>query len=290
MSNIKASLIQMDVAVLNSQLNLQRMCEFVRSEAKEGADLIIFPELSNTGYVEPLTPGGQIDPSLGNFEEYLHRLHAESASVDGELVAEITTIARQYEIYVVAGLSIRGQDLPGSLFNTCTLIGPQGLIHIYRKVHLWHCEKFYFTPGGTIAVQGTPIAQIGMQVCNDIRFPEVTRSLTLQGAELICSVWASSRRTSDSISDPDLFRHRAYTRAVENGVFFLSCNRSGTQGDHTFLGRSLIVAPNGKTLAASTNEGEEVVRGQIDLTLIPIYRASVGLLSDRNPRAYYQDC
>jgi predicted amidohydrolase len=281
-----ASLIQMDVAPLAPTRNLERMREFARSESVEGARLILFPELANTGYVEPLAPGEPIDPAFGEYEAYAARLYDASEPPGGPVTQALAEIAREYGTYIVAGLALRDPILPGVIYNGSVLFGPEGVLENYRKMHLWHCEKLYFTPGDGAGVVPTAIGRIGMQVCYDIRFPEVTRSLALKGAEIVCSVWAAFRKTDAPPDDPDLFKHRAYTRAVENGIFFLSCNRSGTQGRFSFLGRSIVISPHGKVLAASSSEDEEVIRAEIDLADVVAYRMSVGIIADRRPSAY----
>ena len=172
------------------------------------------------------------------------------------------------------------------MYNASVLFGPEGVIGSYRKIHLWHCEKLYFAPGDSLEVFRSAIGTIGLQVCYDIRIPEVTRSLALKGAEIICSVWASFRKSNAPPDDPDLFKHRAYTRSVENRIFFLSCNRSGKQGDFSFLGRSIVTSPNGTVLAASTTEDEEVIRAEINLAAVTAYRTCTGVIADRRPNAY----
>src|SRR5262249_22706541 len=280
------SLIQMDVAPLAPARNLGRMCEFAISEAAEGARLILFPELANTGYVEPLAPGEPIDPAFGEHAEYAARLYEASEPPGGPVTQALAGIAREHGTHIVAGLALRDPVLPGVMYNGSVLLGPDGVIGRYHKLHLWHCEKLYFAPGGGVEVCRTPIGAIGLQVCYDIRFPEVPRSLTLKGAEIVCSVWAAFRKTDAPTDDPDLFKHRAYTRALENGIFFLSCNRSGSQGRFSFLGRSVVISPHGKVLAASSTEDEEVIRAEIDLADVVSYRMSTGVLADRRPIAY----
>ena len=280
------SLIQMDVAPPAPVRNLERLCKFARSEAADGARLILFPELANTGYVEPLAPGEPIDPEFGEHAEYAAQLYAASEPPDVPVSRALTEVACEHGTHIVAGLALRDPVVPGVLYNASVLFGPAGVIRTYRKMHLWHCEKLYFAPGDGLEVCRTAIGAIGLQICYDIRFPEITRGLTLKGAEIVCSVWASFRKTDTPPDDPDLFKHRAYTRALENGIFFLSCNRSGTQGRFSFLGRSIAISPHGKVLAASSSEKEEVIRAQIDLGDVAAYRMSAGILADRQPHSY----
>jgi omega-amidase len=283
---VKASLIQFEPKPLDATGNGKRMCEYAEREAAAGADLIVFPELSNTGYIEPVAAGLPILDGRLDTSAYARELHEASATLAGPLVEKLRAIAERYRTHIVSGLALRSAERPGLLHNASALVGPDGLIGVYEKVHLWHCEKLYFAGGRRIDAFETSFGKLGMQICYDIRFPEITRLLSLKGATIITSVWASPYPEGALPKDPDIFKHRAYTRAIENGVFFLSCNRVGRQGGHRFLGRSLVVAPNGGFLAASDHDEEEVIRAELDPKLIEEYRTSAPIWIDRQQEIY----
>lgn len=283
---LEVSLAQMDLAPLAPAHNGERLVEIATAEAKAGAGLIVFPELCNTGYVEPLAPGGGFSSGCATHAEYAERLHAASADQDDALIQSLSAIADRHATHIVAGLALRSATQSGVLYNASLLLGPGGLRACYAKAHLWHNEKLYFTPGRSMPVSDIQTARLGMQICYDIRFPEITRCLTLQGAEVITNVWASFRRADEPIEDEGLFHHRAFTRAQENGVFFLSCNRVGQQGDMRFMGRSLVARPDGRILAALDHEKEGVLRTTLDLDEVARYRMSTGILHDRRPEIY----
>lgn len=283
---LAVSLAQLDLTPLAPAENGKRLIEVATAEAKAGAGLIVFPELCNTGYVEPLAPGGGFPSGCATHAEYAERLHAASASQDDALIQSLSAIADRYATHIVAGLALRSATQPGVLYNASLLLGPGGLRACYAKAHLWHNEKLYFTPGHTLPVCSTQTGRIGMQVCYDIRFPEITRCLALGGAEVVTNVWASFRRADEAIEDEALFHHRAFTRAQENGVFFLSCNRVGRHGDMQFMGRSLVARPDGRILAALDHEKEGVLRTTLDLDEVARYRMSTGILNDRRPELY----
>ncbi|CAB3801569.1 (R)-stereoselective amidase [Paraburkholderia caffeinitolerans] len=288
-AKINVSLVQFNPASLQAAENGLRMCEFAQAEAKQGANLIVFPELSNTGYVEPLVAGQPISDGVGGTlhpGEFAQRLQAAAATVDGPLIEQLRGIAERYKTHIVAGLALRDATQRGVLYNSSALIGPDGLFSVYHKIHLWHCEKLYFTPGRRIDVFDTALGKLGMQVCYDIRFPEITRIMSLKGATIVTSVWAAPFPVGKALADGDIFRHRAYTRATENGIFFLSCNRVGVQAGHEFLGRSLVAAPNGDILAAADNTEETVVRAQLDPALVDEYRCIAPVWLDRRPDVY----
>jgi predicted amidohydrolase len=277
----QASLAQIDIAALDPARNLEQMTRIAKVEADAGSKLIVFPELSNTGYVEPMVPGAPFSPGISGLGDYAARLYAAADDHDGSTVTELAALASLRGIYLVVGLALRHPVIRGRLANASMLIGPEGVVATYSKAHLWHSEKLYFAEGNDFPVAQTPVGSIGMQICYDIRFPEVSRALALGGADIITNVWASFRADNEPVADDDLFVHRAYTRAQENGTFFLSCNRVGLQSGNRFMGRSVIAGPDGTILAASRSEAEEIVRCEIDLEDVVRYRSYVGLWNDR---------
>ncbi|WP_116133370.1 carbon-nitrogen hydrolase family protein [Tropicimonas sp. IMCC34043] len=280
---IRTSLVQFDARPLAAALNLSRIRDIIATEADEGADLILFPELSNTGYIEPLVPGG---PFVSDVPHYGEALCAACADPAGEEISELAALAAQKQVSLVLGLGLRDPRRVGVIHNASVLITPEGVAGYYVKTHQWQNEKLYFTPGNGFPVFPAFGTRLGMQICYDIRFPEVTRILALQGAGIVTSVWASFGADGLEVADPGLFIHRAYTRAVENGVFFLSCNRAGTHGDQRFFGRSCALAPDGRLLGALDHDREDVLRVALDLSAVARYRADTGIWADRRPALY----
>ena len=280
---ISVSLVQLDVLSLAPAENFRRIHHYIEAEAARGVQLILFPELANTGYVEPLVPGGGLVADVPHFGAALYEACAEP---DGEEIKALATLAAKHRVYLVIGLGMRDRLRVGVMRNASLLIGPEGLVGDYTKVHQWQNEKLFFERGdsfGTYPALGT---RIGMQVCYDIRFPEITRILALQGASIVTSVWASFGAEKAPVSDEALFIHRAYTRATENGVFFLSCNRSGSRGGQRFFGRSCAVAPDGRVLDSLDHDREDVLRVDIDLADVARYRSFTGIWADRVPDLY----
>lgn len=280
---ISASLVQFDAAPLDPACNFRRIGKFAEAEAARGAQLIVFPELANTGYIEPLVPGG---PMVSDVPHYGEALFRACAAPEGEEIAGLVALAARHGVHLVIGLGLRDPLRAGVMRNASLLIGPGGVTGSYVKVHQWQNEKLYFTKGERIDTFALGDTRLGMQICYDIRFPEITRILALQGAGIVTSVWASFGAEGQPPGDGMLFIHRAYTRAVENGVFFLSCNRSGTHGGQRFFGRSCAVAPDGTVLGALDHDREDVLRVEIDLAEVTRYRSSTGIWADRDPALY----
>lgn len=280
---IKVSLIQFDVVALKPKHNVQRIVSFIENEARQGAQLIVFPELSNTGYVEPLVPGG---PFVSDVVHYPSSLYQACADMQGDDIQAMIDAAHRTNVHVVVGLGVRDPVQPGVMRNCSLLINGDGVVGRYSKIHQWHNEKLYFTKGSQIEAFSTLGANIGMQICYDIRFPEITRIYSLQGADIITSVWASFGEEGLPVPDEDLFVHRAYARAIENGVFVLSCNRSGSHGNQRFFGRSCALAPDGRVLGRLDHDREDVLRVIVDLTEVVRYRTATGIWLDRVPALY----
>tara|TARA_R100001086_G_C11842569_1_gene259439 strand:- start:1484 stop:2374 length:891 start_codon:yes stop_codon:yes gene_type:complete len=282
---VRVALAQIAIAPLDPDSNRRRVLEIARHEAQSGADLIVFPELSLTGYVEPMGPGQEISTGA-SFAEFSKTFEALSEPLDGPTITSLSEITAKHDTCVVIGMSLRHGAVRGSLGNASVLIGPSGVMAVYDKVHLWQNEKLFFRSGESFPVAETGFGRVGMQVCYDIRFPEATRCLALGGAEIVTNVWASFRPDLVPSDDPAQFRHRAFTRAQENGVFFLSCNRVGQQGSNRFMGHSVICRPSGAVLAEAAHEDEDILRAELDLDEVAAYRSYVNLFDDRKPSAY----
>src|SRR5690606_2737398 len=143
------SLVQMDVKPLAPAENFARMRAFVAAEAEAGSNLILFPELSNTGYVEPPAPGS---PFVSNVPNYAAALVDASADPAGAGIGSLAGLAEEKGVYIVAGLALRDAVLAGVIRNSSLLIGPGGVLGRYDKVHQWQNEKLYFRPGERIDV------------------------------------------------------------------------------------------------------------------------------------------
>jgi predicted amidohydrolase len=230
------------------------------------ADIIVLPELAFTGYF---------------FEDRaeLHEL-AEEVS-DSPTVQGLTKLCKNSSFYLVAGFAERCEE---KLYNTALVIGPDGLVQRYRKLHLFNTEKEYFDPGDTplkpIAIRG---ANVGVMICFDWVFPEVARSLALQGADLLCHpanlVLAYCQKAMR-------------TRSLENGVYSVTANRTGKEtrprGELLFTGQSQIVGPKGDVLASSNSDEEALVLCDIDVSVArnKCMTENNDLFQDRRPGFY----
>lgn len=209
------------------------------------ADLLVLPELFSTGY-------------LFLNEEELRR--SAEPIPDGPTVSKFLKLAKEENTSLVFGIAERAED---KLFNSSVLLTPKGDCFVYRKLHLFDREKHFFAPGDKeLEVFDIGEARIGMMICFDWIFPEVARILALKGADVICH---PSNLILRYCQDAMI------TRCVENRVFAITSNRTGTEKrgeeEMTFTGNSQIIDPKGKILAKANAEEEKVCVIEIDPSL-----------------------
>ncbi len=224
--------------------NVSKMVRIVRAS---DADILVMPELATSGYF------------FGDKEELLE----VSEPIAGESVGRLIDASRESNTHVVLGIPelVEKPDARERLvYNSAVLLGPNGVVGVYRKVHLFNTEKRLFAPGDrgfpTFEVNGV---RVGLLVCFDHMFPEAARTLALEGAQIICH--------PSNLVLPELGQLTTRVRAIENKVFWILGNRYGreTKGEKTLLytGRSQVVAPDGKVLVSAL-ESEDLM-GVVDI-------------------------
>jgi predicted amidohydrolase len=230
-------------------------------------DLLVLPELCHSGYV--FCAAGEVADL------------AESIP-DGPTSRILLDLARQRRTVIVAGICERDGT---HFYNSAAVLGPSGLIGVYRKVHLFKDEKLWFTPGDrpfqVFAAEGL---KIGVMVCFDWRFPEAARVLALAGAEVIA-------HPSNLVLPYCQEVMRA--RCVENRIFAITANRVGADERpggvrEAFTGQSQVVDPEGQVLIRASADREEVSTVTVDLTEArrKHINARNDLLADRRPEFY----
>lgn len=275
-NEVRLSLVQFASVPLDPARNAERMAEFVRRESTDhGADLVVFPELASTGYVQSARD-----------DAFAERLYAASEPIPGPTVARLSEAARDGHTHVIAGISQHHPRIRELLYNSAVLIGPDGaLIGVQHKVHACRDEKEYYVPGDAIVTFDTELGRIGLELCYDVRFPEMARVQALDGAEIILSLWAAAVQPGRVPNDSIIAR--CATRAMENALFFAGCNRTGPGApDEVFFGHSAIAAPDGSTLAASHTMDEEVIRATLHAEALPAQRRYLTIFRDRRPELY----
>lgn len=292
---VHVSAIQFASQWLELYKNVERMKSFVEAEAKNGAELLVFPELANIGYVTPAIPGGTPSFEDLSYAEFASRYVRAAETIPGPTTEALSEVTRRHGLYVVVGIAQKHPIIPYTLYNSAVLLGPTGIIGVHHKMHIPLSEKQFFYPGNTAEVFRTELGNIGMQICYDARFPELTRVLALKGAEIICCPWGIFRgkgivQSAKLALEENALKYRSYTRAQENGVFFISSNGSGPQGDVEFQGYSVIAAPNGSIISFSETSEEDVIRAELKDDELVNYRSTLTLFRDRRPEMYGLIC
>jgi predicted amidohydrolase len=229
------------------------------------ADLVVLPELALSGYL---------------FRDRQQALDLADR-VPGRRTDALAALCAGRGLHLVCGLAERAGD---RLFNSAVLVGPDGLLACYRKVHLFRFEKRIFEPGdGGFAVHEVAGARVGMLVCFDWIYPEAARSLAVAGADVIAH--------PSNLVLPHAQR-ALVTRCLENRLFWVLANRTGAEreGDASlsFTGRSRIGAPDGSVLADAGPDGDELRIVDVDPAAARDKRVTPenDLLADRRPDLY----
>lgn len=266
--------IQTDVRLGDRKTNLQKMADAIAQEADQGSRLIVFPECFVTGYC------------FDSLDEAMPFAEA----VDGPSVEFAAKLCRTHQCFTVFGMLERDADC---LFNASVLVGPDGLIGSYRKVHLPFLGVDRFTTYGDrpFEVFEADGVRIGMLICYDGGFPESSRVLALNGADVVLlpTNWPPG---AEYIAE---FASNA--RAMENGIYFAAVNRVGTERGFSFIGQSRICDPVGATLDSADHTNEAVIRGTIDVDRARQKRIIrvpgkhvIDRIADRRPEMYGQLC
>lgn len=254
MSTFKIAGVQMDVALGQPDRNLAAIVAAVDETTRHGARLTVFPECAVTGYCfDGLDEARPFAMTLAD-----NGSDGPSGAARGTAVVErLADVCRRTDSFVVVGLLEADGD---RVFNAAVLVGPAGLVGSYRKLHLpmLGVDRFA-TPGDRPpAVFAAGELTLGMNICYDGSFPEASRVMALDGAELIVlpTNWPPAAECFAA--------HAINTRAMENHVYYMSVNRVGRERGFSFIGNSRICDPTGKTIAAADHQDEAILYAEID--------------------------
>ncbi len=258
------ALVQLDSSETESVADrIDRAIELTRTAAV-GADLVVLPELWHVGAFAT------------------DQVRANAEPLDGPLMQRCAELARTSHTWVHAGSF--AEVLPdGRHFNTSVLLAPDGSrAAVYRKIHLFGFaggETTVMSAGTDLVVVPTALGVTGLATCYDLRFPELFRALLDVGATtmLLASGWPTVRIEHWSLL--------ARARAIENQSFVVACNGVGTHSGVTLGGHSVVVDPLGRVVAEA-DDGEQVLRADLDLGLVARIRADFPVLADRRSGLY----
>ncbi len=262
--------VQMDPTLMDKEANLAGMIDSVEQAVAKQARLVVFPECALTGYC------------FENLQEALP--YAET--IPGPSTQLLASVCHRTRAYLVLGMLERDGD---RCFNAAALIGPEGVVGKYRKVHLPFLGVDRFVDSGDLgfAVHETRLGRIGLNICYDGSFPESARTMALKGADVILlpTNWPKGAE--------QFAEFLVNARGLENHVFSVAVNRVGIERGFRFIGRSRIADPSGRTLALASADEEEVIFAEIDpsaardkhITRVP-GKHEINRFKDRRPRYY----
>lgn len=259
--------------------NLQYARERIAEAAAKNAEIVCLPELFQSPYFCQVAEDTQV------FEG--------AETIPGPTVEQLSTIAAEHHVVLVGG-SIFEKGSNGKFFNTCPVVGPDGiLLGTYRKTHIpedscYH-EQHYFSKGDTgVRAFETPFGKIAVLICYDQWFPEAARVAALQGAEMIFYPTAIGNIMGEEASEgnwQEAWEAVQCGHAIANNIFVVAVNRVGVEGKLTFFGGSFVSDPFGNVLARA-GSGEEVLVVPCDLSKNEELREGWGFMRNRRPDAY----
>jgi predicted amidohydrolase len=262
----RIALAQISCEQGNKEKNLETIRENVAKAKREGAQLVIFPELSLTGYV---------------VRDQIYEL---AERIPGPSTRFVEELAKESKLHIIFGMPEASEKAQATLYNSAILVGPKGVIGKYHKMYLpTHSvfeEKRYFRPGYQVAVFDTKLGKIGLVICYDIYFPEVTRLTRLKGAQLIVCISASPgiRRS--------FFETLTTARAIENTAFLAYVNMAGIEDGLQFWGGSRMIGPGGRIIAQAKYDEEDFVAAEVDYADAKSVEAFVPTLRDLRPELF----
>lgn len=270
MTKTNIACAQIDCVLGEPATNRNKIVASIRAAAERDAQLVIFPECALTGY------------AFNSLEEAI----PFAEKLDGPSSTAIAEVCRETKAYAIVGFLEADRD---KYYNAAMVVGPDGIVGSYRKVHLPFIgiDRFV-TPGDRpFQVLELPFGKVGVNICYDISFPESARVLKLMGAELIALItnWPTAAWRSPAFV--------ASTRALENHVFYAAVDRVGTERGWQFIGQSKVIDCNGDTLAEAGPDAEELLVVPVELQeannnrIVNVAGAyEVDRLKDRRPEFY----
>lgn len=239
---------QLDARTMNEAADVWPGVERIVNQAADaGVDLLVLPEVTYPAY----------------WLESADRYRQSDIERSEGVLRRFSESATQYSLWLVAGFVEEAGDL---LYNSAAVFDRQGrLVATAWKQFMWDCDRQWFTPGDQSIVVETEFGRMGIQICADMRMPEISATLVSQGAEFIVqpTAWVNTSRSPRECQNiqPD-FLIRA--RAIEFGLPIICCSKSGREGTAmTYVGQSRIVSSNGEVLADAPIEGDDLVVARV---------------------------
>jgi len=238
MNDIRIAAVMMNCPVGRVEDNLDRMAGWIQAAKKRAADIVCFPEMNVSGY------------------STREAIKASAETVPGTISQSVLALAREFKLAILAGLLEK--DSRGRVFASHLVVTPRGVTGIYRKIHIAPPETDMFSAGDTIALFKIKGVKLGIQLCYDVHFPELTTRMATDGADVIFMPHASPRGTPAEKFN-SWMRHLP-ARAFDNGLYVVACNQTGNnKSGLNFPGVSVILDPAGRIIKKNTGGKEDMI-------------------------------
>lgn len=263
METFKAGVIQFDVKSGQIESNIKAILYHLEKLASSGVQLAILPEMFSC-----------------SFDNEHLETHVKNSY---RVLDELSKAATRFNIRISGSIPVENS---GHINNTQIFIDSSGSVtHVYEKTHLFRLtgEHHFYTPGNRIGIIETDLCRLGFIICYDLRFPELARTMALNGVKTIVASaqWPKPRQNH--------WKTLLTARAIENQIFMIGCNRTGNDGELEFPGMSMIVDPFGNILFEA-DESSQTGYTNIDLALVHEAQKTIPCRMDRRPDIYGKDC
>ncbi|MBW2172457.1 MAG: carbon-nitrogen family hydrolase [Deltaproteobacteria bacterium] len=256
---IRTAIVQFDVRRGDVAWNVETVKRRIAAVAEHGTQLVVLPEMWSTGFANK-------------------RLKELSKTTPG-ILEDLSSVAKKLRLTIIGSMP---EKVRGRVYNTAYVVDRDGSVAgTYRKVHLFSLtgEHRHFKAGRKAVISKTSLGRIGLMICYDLRFPELCRSLALDGARMVVVMaqWPAER-----VAHWDILLK---ARAVENQLFVFGANRCGSDPDVAYAGHSRIISPYGEVMARAGKQSA-TISATIDLRALQQTRKHIPCLKERVPEAY----
>ncbi|MDW7730900.1 MAG: carbon-nitrogen family hydrolase [Methanolobus sp.] len=263
MTRARVACIQTDICLCQKEKNLEKALSMITQAVSEGAEIIVLPEVFSTGFC-------------------YDRMQDSAEGPDGITLRLLSEFTSENQCVIVSSIIEKESSKEGDrYFNLGFCMENGTIMGTYRKTHPFKREKQYFSPGNVISpirLQSKDLT-IGLQICYELRFPEVARKLSLMGADILITVAEFPKPRQE------LWHTLVRARAIENQIPHIACNRTGSDPESSFFGSSMIVDAMGEVKREAGEEESILIYG-IDTAETSNVRECITVFKDRRADIY----
>lgn len=245
----KIALVQVQPRLGDKSHNIELI---ERSICSTDAEVLAFSEMFLTGYT------------------LRDRYQELAEGMDGPSVRKLDALAKKHGRWLIVGMPELDPDRSGIIYNSALVLSPDSEPETYRKMVLANFgpfeEDLYFARGNRMPIFETPVGRMGIEICFDIFFPEITKLYALEGADIVVCISASPSVTRE------YFEKLLPARAIENTIFIAYANLVGTEQNMTFWGGNQLIGPRGNQKAGGKPFIEGIVKAEVDLSELEVAR------------------